>query len=317
MESAEVELVSSSMRHLLENCSPADLPSQLIENGWDELLASDPAVAVGSLADAMGRRVRAAPLIDLVLQYGCGLGVDPTTAVVLPSMRTGTTMTSATVDGHEIVINGLLLAGHERAHRMLVVADNGVMVAKASSVRTAPLAPQDASMQLHSVVGRVPASDLVATREDWKSGTALGRRALAAELIGNASQMLEDTLAYITQRQQYGRSIGSFQSVKHRMADVHVATSAARAGLATAWSDGTAVSSMAAICLAARAQHLAATHCQQVHGGIAFTVEHGFHRFIRRGQLLAGLLGHPDDLVEAIGRQLVTDRQVPRTPQLD
>ncbi|MEI8241331.1 MAG: acyl-CoA dehydrogenase, partial [Actinomycetota bacterium] len=54
----------------------------------------------------------------------------------------------------------------------------------------------------------------------------------------------------------------------------------------------------------------------QVHGGIAFTTEHGFHTLIRRGQSWLGLLGHPDDLTRLLGEHLVAHSVVPRTPQL-
>jgi alkylation response protein AidB-like acyl-CoA dehydrogenase len=53
-----------------------------------------------------------------------------------------------------------------------------------------------------------------------------------------------------------------------------------------------------------------------VHGGIAFTVEHGFHRFIRRGYMLDNLLGTADDLVREIGQNIVDAHLVPRTPGL-
>jgi alkylation response protein AidB-like acyl-CoA dehydrogenase len=128
--------------------------------------------------------------------------------------------------------------------------------------------------------------------------------------------MLGDTIAYVMQREQFGRAIGSFQTVKHRLADVHIALCAARAGVIAAWEDGTSVSAAAAKCLAARAHRLASTHCHQVHGGIAFTVEHGFHRFIQRGHLLDGLLGTADDLVRQIGQHIVEANLVPRTPGL-
>jgi alkylation response protein AidB-like acyl-CoA dehydrogenase len=73
---------------------------------------------------------------------------------------------------------------------------------------------------------------------------------------------------------------------------------------------------VAAKCLAGRAQTLAATHCHQVQGGIAFTAEHGFHRVIQRGHLLDALLGTTRELTRTLGHQLLADGSVPRTPQL-
>jgi alkylation response protein AidB-like acyl-CoA dehydrogenase len=157
----------------------------------------------------------------------------------------------------------------------------------------------------------------VASAAAWSTALSAGRRSLASELVGVADQMLIDTIDYVLQRHQFGRPIGSFQAVKHRLADVRVAVTAARSAISAAWTDGDPVTAMAAKCLAGRAHQLAASHCHQVHGGIAFTVEHGFHRFIRRGQLLDGLLGAAHDLVRELGQHLVITGLVPRTPQLD
>jgi alkylation response protein AidB-like acyl-CoA dehydrogenase len=135
-------------------------------------------------------------------------------------------------------------------------------------------------------------------------------------LVGGAGQMLANTVEYVMQRHQYGRAIGSFQSVKHRLADVHVAITAARSGVAASWQHRDPLTAMAAKCLAGRAHQLASTHCHQVHGGIAFTTEHGFHRWIRRGQLLDSLLGTSAHLTDEIGRHLISSAAVPRVPAL-
>ena len=65
-----------------------------------------------------------------------------------------------------------------------------------------------------------------------------------------------------------------------------------------------------------RAQHVASTHCFQVHGGIAFTVEHGFFQWVRRGLLLDQLLGGHERLTAELGRRLIERSGVPRVPQL-
>ncbi|MDO8363506.1 MAG: acyl-CoA dehydrogenase family protein [Actinomycetota bacterium] len=321
IDAAELELVRTSMRHLLASSTAAALPAALIEGGWGDLLAFDTAAAVGVLADEQGRAVVAAPVLDLVLLHGLGLPLDGTTAVVLPPSARGDGGALAggfagVVDGTDVVIDGLLLAGHERSSHVLVATAEGVFAVDVAALLTRPTGAADPTLGLAAVSGLAPAGAPVASAAAWRAAIALGRRALAGELVGLAAQMLADTVPYVLQREQYGRAIGSFQTVKHRLADVHVAITAAGEGLATAWVDGSELSAVAALCLAARAQQLAATHCHQVHGGIAFTTEHGFHRFIRRGQSITALLGHPDDLVRAIGTQLAATRAVPRTPQL-
>jgi hypothetical protein len=399
MDLAEIDLIRSSMAHLLKDCSAAELPARLQTEGWGDLLEDDPAVAVGVLGEQIGRLVAAAPLLDLVLQHAVGLGLDPSSAFVLPPLRRrrSTEMTGAStgrpsrggepetsrastlhdrhaeragaVDaasrgaaeprtspmdlvfdrgsgaadlhvrlvepvgdrgdveaangpwsgelaGANVVVDGLVQAGHGRATRLLVATPEGVVEVGPSALTVAPVAPADPGLQLFSVAGGAPVGRVVAPAAAWTGALASGHRAIAAELAGLAAQMLSDTTTYVLQRQQFGRQIGSFQTVKHRLADVHVALVAARAAMTTAWEDRSDVSSMAAHVLAARAHALASTHCHQVHGGIAFTTEHGFHRFIRRGHIVCGLLGHPDDLVHEIGRRLIAQGRVPRTPQL-
>ncbi len=316
VEAAEAELVRSSMRHLVTTCTPIDLATQLVDSGWGELMATDTEFAVGILAEEIGREATAAPVLELVLQYGLGHGVGGPTGVVLPPMARGGEMFAGRIEGDDIVVKGLVMAGFERAKAFLVAVPDGVLTVDTVDLGFKPTGAGDPALGLQAVTGRAQRTAPSATAEDWSAAVAHGRRALASELIGLTERMLDDTIVYVSQRQQFGRAIASFQTVKHRLADVRVALGAARNAIRAAWSDDTDLSAMAALCLAARAQHLAATHCHQVHGGIAFTVEHGFHRFIRHGQMISGLLGHPDDLLHTIGMRLSTSHVVPRTPLL-
>jgi alkylation response protein AidB-like acyl-CoA dehydrogenase len=181
-----------------------------------------------------------------------------------------------------------------------------------------PIHGVDPALGLHRATADSVAVEggAVADAGAWTAALAAGRRGLSAELLGLVDRMLEETVSYVMSRHQFGRPIASFQTVRHRLADVRVALSAGRAALATAWDDLDPVSAMAAKCLAGRAHRVASTNCHQVHGGIAFTVEHGFYRWIRRGQMLDALLGCADDLVNELGRHLIDTGRVPRTPSL-
>ncbi|MFI5052916.1 MAG: acyl-CoA dehydrogenase family protein [Acidimicrobiia bacterium] len=308
MDADELDLVRASMRELLARHAPAELPAQLLDGGWAELVGEGPATAISVLAEEQGRSLAVAPILDLVLLHGAGLQLEPDISFVLPPMRQ-----------HLSPIDGLVLAGHERAATFLVVGpDDEIFAVSPRELHFQPVLGSDPDLQLHRATGTVRDADtrIVAPPEAWSSALAAGRRSLASELIGLTERMLDDTVGYVLERHQFGRPIASFQTVKHRLADVRVAASAARAGLDTAWIDHDPTSALAAKCLAGRAHRLAATNCHQVHGGIAFTVEHGFHRFIRRGLMLDGLLGRADDLVSELGRHLLERGRVPRTPQL-
>jgi hypothetical protein len=315
MDPEQIELVRESLRHVLDTSEPEHLPAALIAADWLELLDTEPAIAIGVLAEEQGRSLAPVPTLDLVLLRAAGLPVDATTAFVLPPLRRGALAAGAR-SASGLRIDGLVLGGHQRAASLVVPTDEGLVAVPASSVQLKAVGGFDPELGLHRATGEVTQTTQLAPPSVWSEAQAAGRRSLSAELIGLADQMLTDSVDYVLARRQFGRAIGSFQAVKHRLADVRVGIGAARAGLAAAWSAGDATSAIAAKCLAARAHRLAATHCHQVQGGIAFTVEHGFHRYIQRGHLLDGLLGAADDLARELGQRLIDTGTVPRVPEL-
>jgi alkylation response protein AidB-like acyl-CoA dehydrogenase len=294
----ELLLVRASIRHVLDTASPAEVPTALLDEGWADLLEADPAAAITTLAEEAGRARSAAPVLDLAMAWGAGLDPDAATAVIA---------------------DGLVLAGVERAHRFLDARPSGLHTFRAEQVALTPVAGFDPSLGLARA--EITASgEQVGDPDMAERSIAAGRRALASQMVGAVEQMLVDTVVYVNERHQYGRPIGSFQSVKHRLAEVKVAASAAKAACATAWEgydtpDGGTLA-IAAKCLAGRAQQLASTHCFQVHGGIAFTVEHGFNEWVRRGMLLDLLLGPHAQLTQELGRRLIAAQSVPRAPAL-
>ncbi|MET9525688.1 acyl-CoA dehydrogenase family protein [Streptomyces coeruleorubidus] len=128
---------------------------------------------------------------------------------------------------------------------------------------------------------------------------------LAAEAVGAAGRVLERTVEYVGQREQFGRPIGSFQAVKHRLADVYVQVQAARsAAYYAAWAttQGERVGGLA-LAQALQALRGAAAEGIQSHGGIGVTWEHDVHLYFKRAagdELLFGpvhrLRAHAADL---------------------
>ncbi|MFI9171963.1 acyl-CoA dehydrogenase family protein [Streptomyces lincolnensis] len=107
---------------------------------------------------------------------------------------------------------------------------------------------------------------------------------LACEAVGAADQVLARTVEYVGQREQFGRTIGSFQAVKHRLADVYVQLQAARsAAYYAAWAtaQGERVGGLA-LAQALEALRTAAAEGIQLHGGIGFTWEHEAHLYFKR-----------------------------------
>jgi alkylation response protein AidB-like acyl-CoA dehydrogenase len=123
-----------------------------------------------------------------------------------------------------------------------------------------------------------------------KQALLAGAGILAAEQLGIAEHCLDLTVAYVKERRQFARPIGSFQAIKHRLADIWVAVAQARAAsryaadcLATRSSDAAVAVSLAKACCSDLAVH-AAQECVQLHGGIGFTWEHQAHLYLKRAK---------------------------------
>jgi alkylation response protein AidB-like acyl-CoA dehydrogenase len=125
--------------------------------------------------------------------------------------------------------------------------------------------------------------------------------ALAAEQSGGAQQMLDLAIEYAKTRIQFGRTIGSFQAVKHRLAEMAVDVDAARSAAQHAvWTaagepraDELAIAASTAHSYCSEAFNRVAAGCIQVHGGIGFTWEHPAHLYYRRAKSSELLFGSP------------------------
>lgn len=125
------------------------------------------------------------------------------------------------------------------------------------------------------------------------------RLVLAAESLGIAQHVLDETVGYAGRRVQFGRTIGSFQAVAHRLADLAASVELARSAVyGAAWAltaepDAldTEIDLAVAAALAGDTAVTVAKSAVQLHGGIAITWEHWAHRYLRRANTLAALTG--------------------------
>jgi alkylation response protein AidB-like acyl-CoA dehydrogenase len=145
--------------------------------------------------------------------------------------------------------------------------------------------------------------DADAGGEAWQADVArayeFGALATAAQLIGAGQALLDAAVDYAKQRAQFGRVIGSYQAIKHKLADVHVALELARPlvyGAALSLADqspDTARDVSAAKASASDAALLAARAALQTHGAIGFTAEHDLSLWLLRVQALRPAWGDP------------------------
>ncbi|MEH0444625.1 acyl-CoA/acyl-ACP dehydrogenase [Streptomyces sp. B21-102] len=200
------------------------------------------------------------------------------------------------LDGHSAGL--LLVAAHtggfvrSRTLLFLVPGDS------AGVVRTRQTA-LDATRPQARVQLRDVSAELLGTEEADVSGALadagdFAAAFLACESVGTAGRALERTVEYLGQREQFGRPIGSFQAVQHRLADVYVQVQAARsAAYYAAWAAGgdggdgrgsgprERVGGLA-LAQALEALRRAAAEGVQLHGGIGFTWEHQAHLYFKR-----------------------------------
>jgi alkylation response protein AidB-like acyl-CoA dehydrogenase len=145
--------------------------------------------------------------------------------------------------------------------------------------------------------------DVVAAESSWQADVArayeFGALATAAQLVGAGQALLDAAVDYAKQRAQFGRVIGSYQAIKHKLADVHIALELARPlvyGAALSLADGspdTARDVSAAKASASDAALLAARSALQTHGAIGFTAEHDLSLWLLRVQALRSAWGDP------------------------
>jgi alkylation response protein AidB-like acyl-CoA dehydrogenase len=153
-------------------------------------------------------------------------------------------------------------------------------------------------------LGAGDATDVVAR------ATAVSRALLAAEQVGGAQHCLDMTVDYAKTRIQFGRSIGSFQAVKQRLAEMLVQVESARSAAVAAVDAAAAgdaelehVAAIAAL-TCSEAYTWVTEQTIQLHGGIGFTWEHDAHLYFKRARASALLLGTASELTDFLGQQL-------------
>ncbi|KKC02112.1 acyl-CoA dehydrogenase family protein, partial [Mycobacterium nebraskense] len=176
-----------------------------------------------------------------------------------------------------------------------VDADTAGLVLLATDGGVSEAAPGD---RHESVDPSRPLYDVTATGRAWQANIErayeFGALATAAQLVGAAEALLRDTVDYAKQRAQFGRVIGSYQAIKHKLADVHIAIELARPLLYGAALSLRARDVSAAKAAASEAGLLAARSALQTHGAIGFTQEHDLSLWLLRVQALRSAWGTPE-----------------------
>ncbi len=275
--------------------------------------------------EELGRTLTPGPLLGsavLTAQTLLALGDDDACERLLPGIAAGTSIGAlawAGPDGHwrppvaAVRATGGTLTGTahyvldgDLADVLLVVATDGdgpgvyEVDPAGPGVRRAHTPTMDPTRRLATVTfdgapGRRIGGDAGATLARVRDIACV---ALSAEQVGAMSRALELTVEYTKTRVQFGRPIGGFQALKHRMADLHVLVEAARSASYAAI-DGRVDAAVAKV-YCSEAFSTVAAEMIQLHGGIAITWEHDAHLYFKRAHGSAQLFGLPRDHVAAL-----------------
>ncbi|HEV7792115.1 MAG TPA: acyl-CoA dehydrogenase family protein [Pseudonocardia sp.] len=333
----DLKLFQESMAKVLAGAEGRELVSSLEEQGWFELWAEQPRAAARALFGQQGRLARTSPVLTLLMGASVAGPAGSITAGstsagsisgVAPVLLPGPAAFSASafsdggwaVAGPDGTVRALAQSAALDVGRAAVLpvrdGDGLFLVEFATdALRRTPVEGLDPALGLCRVDATVRAGTPVLVGAEaelaWRRSVALGRRLLAEEMCGVVAEQLRLALGHAGSRSQFGRPIGSFQAVKHKLAEVHVALTVAELAAEEAWAQPAATTSLLAALLGATAVETANLHCQQVLGGIGFTWEHPFHRYARRGRVLAALLGTRAQLARELGGQIVDSGELP------
>ncbi|MCW2912384.1 MAG: putative Acyl-CoA dehydrogenase, short-chain specific [Actinomycetia bacterium] len=330
MDAQTRALLSESLRELLGTSDRAgtSLSGALAELGWDEVLAEDPATATTLLFREHGRALARSRALDDVLlaELAAVLPAAPGVRALVHPLPGATEAAPPTAGGRPL--SGLLLGPLDDIAELVVPVPSGpdsgpgsrsgtgtgIITVPAAAVRVTPVATFDRDLSWFRVQGEPtgPARPSAAAGPAWDSAVTAGRRALAAEMIGACAGALALAAEHTTARVQFGHPIASFQAVRHRLAEAHVALVAAEAALAAAWADGGGWAAAVAKATAGRMQAVVSRHVLQVCGAMGLMEEYGLRRYVTRAAVLDTLYGPHQDLEETIGAALLGGMGPPR-----
>jgi alkylation response protein AidB-like acyl-CoA dehydrogenase len=300
--SEERELLRGTVAALVEKHASPEAVRQAMESerGFDEslwrLLCEQVGAAAlvvpeelggagGELADAavvleeLGKGLVPTPLLGTTLAELALLTADEADANALEELAAGTKIGTVAFDTR-FVINGDVAD--------IVITADGERLKRLSEFTANRVDTMDPTRRLARID----------SRDETEIGADPGLAdtaaiLLAAEQIGAAARCLDLTVAYTKDRVQFGRPIGSFQALKHRMADLYVAVQSARAVVNDAVAEPSPTAAALARFSASEALSKVAGEAVQMHGGIAITWEHDIQLYFKRAHGSAQLLGPP------------------------
>lgn len=292
----------------------ADLRRIAGELGWSALGVPERFGGLGLglrglavLYEELGRGPAPLPLLStmVVADVLARSGSADLQARWLPALADGGTFAALACDGRATFADGQLSGRFEHvvdavgAALLLIPAGDGYALVEADQpgVTITPLPAVDRTRTLAAIaLTDATGATIAVDAEALATHAALG---VAADCIGGAAAVLAKTIEYLKVRVQFGKPIGSFQALKHRIADHHLALELAQSLMTTAIAaqdDGANGHALAALARVTAAESYAAIadDAVQLHGGIGFTWEHDCHLYLKRARMNEMLYGNAE-----------------------
>ncbi|KUI03715.1 acyl-CoA dehydrogenase family protein [Mycobacterium sp. IS-3022] len=266
------------------------------------------------LADLVeGRRTAAVAVVDRAGVF------EPDSVAVTADGEALSGMVAQVVDGGSADV--LLVPARGSDGVALYAVDTAAGEVKRTPLATLDLTRPEANITFSDASGRLIAGPGETPRV-LDHALQVGAALLAVEQVGAAQHLLDLSVEYAKSRLQFGRPIGSFQAVKHRLANLLVDVEHARSTAYHAvWAltDGSddpalATSIAQAVCSAALSH--VANDTIQVHGGIGFTWEHQAHLYYKRAATDAVLLGSAEAHRDRVAVMVLDDATADRVPRV-
>jgi alkylation response protein AidB-like acyl-CoA dehydrogenase len=280
--------------------------------------------------DELGRAVAPGPFVPTVVVSSviAAVGTDEQKARLLPGLVDGTHTAAIgfggnlTVSGGRISGDAGVVLGAGLADVLLLASGEDMLVVERTAAGVAIAVPENLDRSRRS--GRVVLTD-VAVGDNTLPGArnaalARTRTLYAAEAVGGASDCVDSAVEYAKVREQFGRTIATFQAVKHHCANMLVA---AESAVSCVWDAARAADedeeqfrliAAAAATLAFPAYVRNAELNIQVHGGIGFTWEHDAHLHLRRALTVQAVLGGDESATDVFD---LTAKGIARANSLD
>jgi alkylation response protein AidB-like acyl-CoA dehydrogenase len=237
----------------------------------------------------LGRHAVPGPLVETVTAAALLASPDDTGPAkrLLPALASGETMATVARDG-AYALDG------EAADVPLSLTSEGLYLAPGHGPARPSLDPARRLTRL------TPGGELLSSRPPVAAALALARLTTAAQALGVGLALLDKTVAYVKQRTQFGTPIGSFQAVKHQLADARTALGFARPLLLGAALTMTAQDVAAAKVTACEAAYRTARTALQLHGAIGYTAEYDLSLWLTKARALRTAWGGPDECRDAV-----------------